>query len=450
MAVAVVLILLVVGSLIFHFWSPWWFTPIASNWGMIDTTVDITFWVTGIVFVAVNLFMAYAVVKYRHREGHKADYEPENKKLEIWLTVITSIGVAAMLAPGLLVWAKVVTVPDNAIEVEAVGQQWAWSYRYPGNDGVLGTTSIKHVSVANPFGVDPADPNGQDDVLVAGKHLHLPLDQPVKLLLRSKDVLHNFTVPQFRVKMDLVPGMVSYIWLTPTRTGQFDVLCEELCGLAHFAMRSKVVVQEQADFDAWLASQPTFAGSDYNAEPDMQAGQAAYAVCAACHGVQGEGNATLNAPKLAGQNAWYIATQLKNYKNGARGAHQDDVYGRQMAPMAGTLVNDAAIANVSAYIEALPDKRSETTLIGNTRRGKELYATCGTCHGADGRGVWSAHAPRIAGLNDWYLKRQLQNFKAGIRGSHNDDAYGQQMILMSKILADDRAIDDLVAYVNTL
>ncbi len=450
MAVAVVIILLVVGSLIFHFWSPWWFTPIASNWGMIDDTVNITFWVTGIVFVAVNLFLAYAIIKYRHRPGNKADYEPENKKLEIWLTVVTSIGVAAMLAPGLFVWAKVVTVPDNAIEVEAVGQQWAWSYRYPGQDGVLGTTSIRHVSVANPFGIDPDDPNGQDDVLVAGKHLHLPLDQPVKLLLRSKDVLHNFTVPQFRVKMDLVPGMVSYIWLTPTRTGQFDVLCEELCGLAHFAMRSKVVVQEQTDYESWLATQPTFASTVASAQPDLQAGQAAYAVCGACHGAKGEGNPMLNAPKLAGQSKWYLETQLRNYKTGARGTHEDDVYGRQMAPMASTLVDEAAIANVAAYIASLPDARVEDTVLGNTSRGKKLYATCGTCHGARGDGVWTAHAPRLAGMNDWYLKRQLENFKAGIRGEHPDDAYGHQMVLMSKILGDERAIDDLVAYVNTL
>lgn len=450
MAIAVVLILLVVGSVIFHFWSPWWFTPIASNWGMIDDTVNLTFWVTGIVFVLINLFMAYCIIRFRHRKGNKAAYEPENKKLEIWLTVITSIGVAALLAPGLLVWAKVVTVPEGAMEVEAVGQQWAWSYRYPGNDGVFGTTSIRHVTAKNPFGVDPDDPNGQDDVLVDGKHMHLPMGQPVKLLLRSKDVLHNFTVPQFRVKMDLVPGMVSYIWLTPTRTGKFDVLCEELCGLAHFAMRSKVVVQEQNDFDAWLAAQPTFASATERMEPDLASGQASYAVCGACHGAQGEGNAMLNAPKLAGQNSWYIEQQLKNYKSGVRGYHEGDIYGRQMAPMAGTLVDDKAIANVSAYIATLPEKRVSDTIIGNTRRGKDLYRTCGTCHGDDGRGIWATHAPRLKNMDDWYLKRQLENFKAGIRGSHPDDPFGQQMVLMSPILGDEQAIDDLVAYLGAL
>src|SRR5918994_6455087 len=116
MAMAIAVILLVIGTVLFHWLSPWWFTPIASNWTTVDDTVDVTFWVTGIVFVAVNLFLAYAIIRYRHRKGNKAHYEPENKKLEWWLTGITSVGIAAMLAPGLSVWAKFVTVPDDASE----------------------------------------------------------------------------------------------------------------------------------------------------------------------------------------------------------------------------------------------------------------------------------------------------------------------------------------------
>jgi cytochrome c oxidase subunit 2 len=138
MPLAVVLILLVVGSLVFHVLSPWTFTELASNWAMVDFTIDITFWVTGAVFVAVNLFMAYCVIKFRHKKESRATYEPENKKLETWLTVLTAIGVAAMLTPGLFVWAKFVDVPEEAHVVEAVGQQWHWTYRYPGEDGKFG------------------------------------------------------------------------------------------------------------------------------------------------------------------------------------------------------------------------------------------------------------------------------------------------------------------------
>ena len=254
MAFAIALILLVIGTVVFHVASPWWFTPIASNWGMMDDTVKLTFWVTGVVFIAVNLFMAYCVVRYRHRKGReqRSEYEPENRKLEWWLTIVTSVGVAAMLAPGLLVWAKFVTVPEGTAEIEALGQQWTWSYRLPGEDGVLGATDPALVTVSNQFGIDKGDDKGRDDILVANPELHLPIDQPVKMLLRSKDVLHNFTVAQFRVKMDLVPGMVTYMWLTPTRTGAFDVLCEELCGVGHFAMRGRVVVDSPDDYRAWL------------------------------------------------------------------------------------------------------------------------------------------------------------------------------------------------------
>jgi cytochrome c oxidase subunit 2 len=148
MAIAVVILILVIVTLIFHFVSPlygWWFTDIASNWDMIDTTVDITFMVTGVVFLAVNFFLVYCVINFRHQEGRKADYDPENKKLETWLTVVTAIGVVAMLAPGLVVWGQFVTVPDDAADVEAVGQQWHWSYRFPGDDGELGNADITFV-----------------------------------------------------------------------------------------------------------------------------------------------------------------------------------------------------------------------------------------------------------------------------------------------------------------
>ncbi len=261
MIVAFVLLLVVIGSVGFHLISPWWWTPIASNWGYIDDTINLTFWITGFVFVAVLTFMAYCVFRFRHTKGHKAHYEPESAKLEIWLSVLTSLGVIAMLTPGLFVWYQFITVPDGADEFEVLGQQWMWSYRYPGKDGRLGKTDPRNVTADNPFGIDTADPAGQDDVLVQGEDLHLPLDRPVKFLLRSLDVLHDFYVPQFRAKMDMIPGMITYFWITPTRTGTFDILCAELCGVGHHAMRGIVVVEEESAYKDWLAQQPTFAQS---------------------------------------------------------------------------------------------------------------------------------------------------------------------------------------------
>jgi cytochrome c oxidase subunit 2 len=450
MAIAVVVILLVIGSVVFHFVSPWWFTPIASNWGMIDNTVNITFWVTGTVFVLVNLFLAYCIIKFRHKPGQKAHYEPENKKLETWLTAITAVGVAAMLVPGLFVWAQFVNVPDDAHEVEAVGQQWHWSFRYPGADGEFGKVDPSLISLDNPFGMDPADPYGQDDVLIANSQMQLPVDKPVKINLRSKDVLHNYTVPQFRVKMDMVPGTASYLWLTPTRLGTYEILCEELCGMAHHTMRGKVVVGTAEDFDVWLAGQPTYAQILATASGDAEAGRIAYAPCAACHGQNAEGNPAMNAPKLAGMDDWYLRHQLQNYKPGIRGSSPEDALGAQMRGMASTLADDAAINNVVAYIGSLPDISSTPTIAGDVDHGKELYVTCANCHGQQGQGIWAMNAPRVAGMSDWYTAGQLRDFRDGVRGSHPLDFYGRQMAQMAQMLNEDQEINDVVAYINEL
>jgi cytochrome c oxidase subunit 2 len=257
--VALALVLVAVGTVAFHFLSPWWWTPIASNWGYVDDTIIITFWITGVVFIGIIFFMAYCVFRYRHQEGRRAAYEPENKKLEWWLTGLTTVGVAGMLTPGLFVWDQFITVPKEAAEFEVLGQQWQFSFRLPGEDGVLGTSDSRNISSENPFGLNPNDPNGQDDVLIESDEVHLPLHKPVKVLLRSIDVLHDFYVPEFRAKMDMIPGTVTYYWFIPTRTGTFDVLCFELCGVGHYTMRAKVVVEEEGAYQAWLKEQPTFA-----------------------------------------------------------------------------------------------------------------------------------------------------------------------------------------------
>ena len=450
MPIAVLLIVLVVGSLIFHFASPWWFTPLASNWSQIDTTIDITFWVTGFVFVAVNLFMAWCVIKYRAGKVERANYDPENTKLETILTVLTTIGVAAMLAPGLFVWAKFVDVPDDAMQVEAIGQQWHWTYRLPGEDGEFGNVDNSLITADNPYGMDPDDPLGRDDVLVQGAELHLPVNRPVQLNLRSKDVLHNYTVAQFRVKMDLVPGMETYMWFTPTEEGRYEVLCEEYCGIAHHAMRSAVIVETQDAYDDWVASHPTYEQTRNRVTGNAAAGAAQYAVCAACHGQQGEGLVALNAPKLAGQETWYLRQQLQNYQRGIRGVHEDDIYGRQMAPMAATLASEQAMANVIAHIQTLPDNPAPQTIEGDVDAGRKTYAYCAYCHGRQGEGLREMNAPRMAGMTDWYLQRQLVKFREGIRGQHPKDYYGKQMSFMGRTLSTDEMIDNVVAYINTL
>lgn len=258
-ALALVLVLVVIGSVAFHLLSPWWLTPIASNWGYIDNTIILTFWITGAAYIAVILFMAFCVFRFRHQPGRRAAYQPESNKLEWSLAIATSVAVVALLGPGLFVWYQFVTVPKGAAEIEVVGQQWQWSFRLPGKDGLLGTSGPQYIGSGNPLGLNPNDPNGQDDLVIDGGDLHLAAGKPVKILLRSMDVVHDFYVPEFRAKMDMVPGLVTYFWFTPTKTGTYEALCAAFCGVGHPQMRGSVVVEKEGDYQAWLEKQQTFA-----------------------------------------------------------------------------------------------------------------------------------------------------------------------------------------------
>jgi cytochrome c oxidase subunit 2 len=188
-----------------------------------------------------------------------AAYQPENQRLEGWLAIATAVGVAAILAPGLLVWNEFVSVPKDVSEIEIVGQQWQWSFRLPGKDNQLGTSDPRYVTAENLLGLNPNDPHGQDDLIIVGDDLHLPLGKPIKVLLRSLDTIHDFYVPEFRAKMDLMPGLVSYFWFTPTKAGTYDILCAAFCGVGHPYMRGTIILEKESDYQAWLQSQHTFA-----------------------------------------------------------------------------------------------------------------------------------------------------------------------------------------------
>ena len=199
-----------------------------------------------------------------------------------------------------------------------------------------------------------------------------------------------------------------------------------------------------------LASQSTTAYANPNAAPNAAQGKALYVTCTACHGAQGEGNAALNAPALAGQEPWYVERQLKNFKSGARGTHANDIYGMQMRPMAMTLADDAAVANVAAYVATFPAPAKEDMKGwgGDAARGQALYATCSACHGAKAEGNAALNAPKLTGLPSWYLVRQLKAFKEGVRGTHAGDTYGAQMRPMAMMLADEQAMKDVVAFIK--
>ena len=258
MHVGIIFFLVILGSVLFHIFTPWYWTDVASNWGGMDDTITLTFWIGGGVFIAVCLFMVYCVLKFSYKEGRKAEYKPEDKKLEKILTWATTFGVAALLAPGLIIWNQYVSVPKNAIEIDVMAWQWGWQYRLPGKDGKLGTTQVININDENPFGINLDDPYGKDDVMIQSDAINLENNRPVKILLRSVDVLHNWYVPQFRAKMDAVPGVVTFYWFEPNKTGEYEVLCAEYWGVGHYAMRGSVLVQDEQDYDTWLGEQETF------------------------------------------------------------------------------------------------------------------------------------------------------------------------------------------------
>jgi len=248
----------IIGSVLFHILTPWWWTDIASNWGAMDDTINLTFWIGGGVFILVCLFMVYCTFKFSYKEGRNVEYKPEDNKLEKILTVATTLGVAALLAPGLIVWNEFINTPKNALNIEVMAWQWGWQYRLPGEDGKLGTAQVVKISDENPFGINLDDPNGKDDILIQSDELHLKTNRPVQILLRSVDVLHNFYVPQFRSKMDAIPGIITYYWFEPNKVGEYEVLCAEYCGLGHYGMRAKVVVENEQNYENWLNEQETF------------------------------------------------------------------------------------------------------------------------------------------------------------------------------------------------
>ena len=196
----------------------------------------------------------------------------------------------------------------------------------------------------------------------------------------------------------------------------------------------------------WIAAALLASGAAFAADPES--GEALYATCVACHGSDAGGNPALNAPALAGQLPDYLERQIRHFQSGVRGADARDVPGRQMQGMAATLDGDDKIADVIAYIVSLPAAESGAAPAHDRRNGEVQYnASCGACHGAAAQGNSALNAPRLAGLDETYLRRQYQNFADGIRGSHPDDKYGRQMQMMSSMLATEKDLDDVIGFI---
>jgi cytochrome c553 len=208
-------------------------------------------------------------------------------------------------------------------------------------------------------------------------------------------------------------------------------------------IRSCLAVAAGSVLAATVAVQPARA-----ADPDR--GRELYELCAQCHGPAGHGDAAALAPAIAGMGEWYVKSQLQHFRSGTRGTHPQDVGGLRMYPMSLSLASDDDLAAVAAYVASLPAEKLPATVHGDAKNGQTLYALCGACHGADGAGNQQMNAPRLAGTSDWYLVTSLQKFKTGVRGGDPANTNAVMMRGFATQLADEQAMRDVVAYINTL
>ncbi len=197
----------------------------------IDRMFYVILWITGAAFILVQGTLLWFLVRYRHRPGQPAGYTHGNHIVEIVWTVIPALILIYLAISSQEVWARVRgTPPPAAFEVEVTGEQFAWNVRYAGVDGRLNTA---------------------DDIVTINQ-MHLPVHETVLIHLKSKDVLHSFFVPQFRMKLDAVPGLTGRLWVEATKTGNFEIACAELCGLGHYRMRGFLVIDTPDAFQTWL------------------------------------------------------------------------------------------------------------------------------------------------------------------------------------------------------
>lgn len=233
----------------------------------IDDMLLITILITGVVFVITQVLLFWFSFKYQESDNRKAFYFPHNTKLELIWTTVPAIFLTVLVVFGLKYWFKITgDAPKDAIVVEVTGHQFAWEFRYPGSDKVLGKKNYKLTTAKNNLGVDFEDPASLDDIHV-NTTMHIPVGVPVKMVIHSQDVIHDVGLPHFRLKMDAVPGIPTTQWFTPKittadmkkKTGNpefnFEIACDQLCGSSHYAMRGVIIVETMEEYKKWLAEQ---------------------------------------------------------------------------------------------------------------------------------------------------------------------------------------------------
>ena len=242
----------------------------ASEHGVgIDKMLNINFAIIIFVFFVTQILLFYYAFRYSHKEENRATFYPDNHKIEIWWTVIPAVVLIALVVYGLSQWNKITgAAPKDAMVIELYAKQFDWTARYTGNDHKLGKSNFRMIEGSNVLGMDVNDKNGDDDIIT--KDLHLPVNTPILLVMHSRDVIHSAYLPHFRVQMNCVPGMTTQFHFTPTITTEqmkgitkddkfeYVLLCNKICGVAHFTMKMNVVCETKEQFAEWLKKQKTF------------------------------------------------------------------------------------------------------------------------------------------------------------------------------------------------
>lgn len=257
LAIALIVALITILSVAFVWAHTWWMPVSISTHGyLVDRQIVLTLIVTGVIFVLAQLGLAYFVWKYRDRgDRRRVIYSHGNNKLEATWTTAAAILFTGLNLMGYRVWADMYFrgADPGSLRVEVTGQQFAWYFRYPGPDGIFGPTHVEKINDAtqNFLGIDrDHDAASKDDIVTAT--LGVPVNRPVELILRAKDVTHGFYVRELRVQQDAVPGMEIPIHFTATQVGRFEIACNQLCGLGHYKMRAFLQVMSEEDYQKWL------------------------------------------------------------------------------------------------------------------------------------------------------------------------------------------------------
>src|SRR5438105_2934490 len=248
--------------------------PNASEHGyQIDHILEFCHWFMAALFIGWSAFFGYVLIRFRRGRNPVANHEGVTRGISTHLGVAVVV-IEAVLLVGFAVplWAKRVNqFPDttDAILVHAICQQFNWNFHLPGHDGTFGRRDVNLVTNSNPLGLDPNDPASKDDIVVLGE-LHVPVNRPVIIELSSKDVIHNFALESMRIAQDAIPGSIIPMWFKPIKTGTYEVVCGQLCGLGHYGMKGTLVVDTPADFQAWLKERAELAGSQAAPAPTQR------------------------------------------------------------------------------------------------------------------------------------------------------------------------------------